>query len=91
MGSVMNLNQYNTTRNDRILIQNCILLNHEITLTAQGIIDILDGTNININNCSFHHNKYTPALMKETISNANWLGLTLKFQTQYFHLPLLYY
>jgi len=71
MGSVM---QYNTNRNDSIFIQNRIFLNHEIMTTAQ---DILDGMNININDCIAFITTSMPLLLRKKSSRMQiWFGLT---------------
>ena len=66
------INSYHnkTYINDSIWFQNCEFFNNEISesLSLEGIIDIIDGPNLYVNNCSFHHNTHSPAITKRTIT-----------------------
>ena len=63
VSSAMNLDHYKSHRDDTVWIQNCNFLNHEI-INIEGIININDGPNFNISDCSFRYNKHSPALNK---------------------------
>jgi len=65
------INSYHnkTYTNDSVWIQNCEFFNNEIStsLSLEGIIDVIDGPNLYVSNCSFHHNTHSPAITKRTI------------------------
>ena len=60
--NVINTHRGNLQQDDGVWFQNCEFFNNQITQVLTGIIHVLEGPNIHVSHCSFHHNSNSLAL-----------------------------